>query len=263
MESAVLTGCFLAAWSFLFAVLEIAVEGRVGWALAAPTWRRRSRLYGALMSGKELTGYHLSMFFLTLLLLHMPFVFAAHWGFGGLWTIARECELLAYYFLLCAHWDFQWFVLNPHFGTKRFRRGEIWWHRRWFWRIPDDYVIAVCLALMLTAAARYAGGTAVWTRFGIVVATLLIALFVVEAYAELFHKWHGQLCWKYMLVSDEWERWLGNGDARRLKQLLVEIDERRREVAGLGRRRARREQIGIEADTPAAAAPQDDRGENC
>ncbi len=261
MESAVITGCFLAAWSFLFAVIEIAVEGPVGWALAAPTWRKQSRLYGALMGGKELTGYHLWMFFLPLLLLHLPFVFAAHWGFE-LWSLARECELLACYFLLCAHWDFQWFVLNPHFTTKRFQRGEIWWHAKWFWRIPADYFGAVGLALALTAAAHYFGGAAVWTRFGLVSGVLALALVASWFFAERFHAWYGRLCWKYVLAIEGWEMHLANGDLRRLKALLLEIHERRQEIAELGRRRARAEQLGIAGEAPRAAAPSDGRGES-
>jgi hypothetical protein len=36
--------------------------------------------------------------------------------------------------------DFLWFVLNPAFGIRRFRREHIWWHApTWWWIMPRDY----------------------------------------------------------------------------------------------------------------------------
>jgi len=60
-------------WFFLaavFAAIEIEIEGKHGWAEKTSTWFRTqgvpAKLYGLLMGGKPLTGYHMFMFFLPL-----------------------------------------------------------------------------------------------------------------------------------------------------------------------------------------------------
>jgi hypothetical protein len=35
--------------------------------------------------------------------------------------------------------DFLWFVFNPHYGIKKFRKGEIWWHKTWWGPVPSLY----------------------------------------------------------------------------------------------------------------------------
>lgn len=259
LSPAIFTGLFLALWSFLCAMIEVTIEGPVGWALAQPTWRKKSRLYGALMGGKELTGYHLWMFVLPLFLLHMPFVFVRHWG-ENLWTPAREFEILAYYFLMCAHWDFTWFVLNPHFTLKRFRRGQIWWHQKWVGPVPTDYIAATVLALVLTAAAYAFGEEAiVWLRLAAVASMLGLWLLGIIALAPRFHTSYLQQCWREVLAREDWDRYLTLDEVTRLLRLLRRLEETREEVADLGRIRAEREQLGIK---PPATARTNDTGLN-
>lgn len=241
--AAILAGLFFAGWSFLFAVMEITIEGPVGWALTAPTWRKRSKIYGAVMNGKELTGYHFVMFFLPLFLLHLPFAIAPLWSVN-LWKPARELELLAYYFLLCAHWDFQWFVLNPHFGLERFRRGEIWWHRKWIGeRVPQDYPGAVVLVALFGAGAHYFDGPEIWTRLGIVVAVLVAALFVADFYARSFRLWYANLCADHDGLTADWQTYLTELELGAMNEAMTDIHRARDKIAALGRARAQREQI--------------------
>lgn len=245
LATATVLGLVLAAWSFLFAILEIAIEGPVGWALTAPTWRKRSRLYALLMNGKELTGYHAAMFFLPLLLLHLPFVFITYWWGISLWSLPFECELLAAYFLLAVHWDFLWFVLNPHFGTKRFRKGEIWWHAKWVGRVPTDYLGAVGLALAFTAMSHFLGaGIGAWARFASVVSVLVATLVAAILIAPAFHAWYQRRCDDYLLVTEDWQPWLTVEELVDLKAMLQTMESARRYVAAAGRLRAQREQLG-------------------
>ena len=90
-----------------------------------------------MLGGKPLTGYNLLMFAATLVAFHLPF------AFGAPWTAARELALLAAWVAWSALWDFLWFLLNPAYGWRRFRPGNVWWHSRWLWRLPLDYWVAV------------------------------------------------------------------------------------------------------------------------
>ena len=146
----------LCAMALVLALVEIEVEGAYGWAEKLPTPYRVSgplaRLFGAVLGGKPLTGYNLLMFASTLLAFHLPF------AFGAPWTAARELALLAAWVSWSALWDFLWFLLNPAYGWRRFRRGNVWWHRRWLWRLPLDYWVAVVVSLALALAAQLVRG---------------------------------------------------------------------------------------------------------
>ena len=101
-----------------------------------------------MLGGKPLTGYNLLMFAATLVAFHLPF------AFGAPWTAARELALLAAWVAWSALWDFLWFLLNPAYGWRLFRPGNVWWHSRWLWRLPLDYSIAVVASLALALAAQ-------------------------------------------------------------------------------------------------------------
>ena len=141
--------CLLA---LVMALVEIEIEGPYGWAEKLPTPYRVSgplaRLFGLVLGGKPLTGYNLLMFAATLVAFHLPF------AFGAPWTAARELTLLAAWIAWSAVWDFLWFLLNPAYGWRRFRPGNVWWHSRWLWRLPLDYWIAAGASLALALVAQ-------------------------------------------------------------------------------------------------------------
>lgn len=146
----------LCVLALALALLEIEIEGPYGWAEKLPTPYRVSgplaRLFGLVLGGKPLTGYNLLLFAATLLAFHLPF------AFGAPWTAARELALLAAWVSWSALWDLLWFLLNPAYGWRRFRPGNVWWHRRWLWRLPVDYWVAVALSLSLALAAQLVRG---------------------------------------------------------------------------------------------------------
>src|SRR5512138_3257381 len=76
----------LFAYALLFALVEIEIEGQDGWAMKLPTWYRRTPLYarvfGFLLSGKPLTGYHAVMFFIPFLSFHIGLAFGQPWSWG-------------------------------------------------------------------------------------------------------------------------------------------------------------------------------------
>jgi len=114
----------LFAYALLFAMVEIEIEGADGWAEKLPTWYRITPWYAQLMSvllsGKPATGYHLMMFPIPIVSFHLGLCF------GMPWSWALEARLFAAYLVFNVIWDFLWFVLNPHFGWQRFRKGAVW-----------------------------------------------------------------------------------------------------------------------------------------
>ena len=108
-------------WALGLAGIEIEIEGGYGWAERMPTWFRKrgavGRVYGVVMGGRPLTGYHVYAFTIPLLLLHLPFVSGVDWSLGA------EVATVATYFALAVVWDYLWFVLNPAYTVKRFQRA--------------------------------------------------------------------------------------------------------------------------------------------
>jgi len=136
-------GEMLAA-SSLFALLEIQVEGEQGWARNLPTWRVENRWTRLFYGKRPLTGYHLYFQLLVLALVHLPY------AMGAPLRLQTEMRILAFYILFFVVEDFLWFVFNPAYGFRRFRREHIWWHApAWWWIMPREYWIFVPLGLAL------------------------------------------------------------------------------------------------------------------
>ena len=184
---------FLFGYALLFALAEIEIEGEHGWAERLPTWFRVStpgaRLFGMILGGKPLTGYHLVMFALPLASFHIGFV-------GGVpWSAAAEATTLATYLLWLATWDLLWFLLNPRYGWARFRKGEIWWHgRTWIGRFPIDYWAALVTSLAIAALPRlWSGGSGVLGRHVVLVAGFAALTLLVNRAAPRYMRWHAHM----------------------------------------------------------------------
>lgn len=129
---------------FVFARLEIHIEGDAGWAAKLPTWRIDNVWTRLLFSGRPLTGYHFWVQLFMLVMVHAPY------GLGlAVPTWAAELRMMAFLVLFYLFEDFIWFVMNPAFGLRRFRREHIWWHaRNWWWVMPRDYWVFLPLGLL-------------------------------------------------------------------------------------------------------------------
>jgi hypothetical protein len=167
-------GAYVFLIAFALAQLEIQIEGPHGWAEKLPTWRWDGPGVRRWL-GKPVTGYHLWLMTVILLLLHVPQLY------GGSWE--READLLAMFFLLTVFWDVLWFACNPHFGMGRFRKGEVWWFPAWSLGVPRPYLMAI--ALSLAAALAPALWMGAWSshalRWGLVFAQLLALTMVTIA----------------------------------------------------------------------------------
>jgi hypothetical protein len=191
--------CALALW---FALIEIEIEGPHGWALRLPTWFRTrgpaGRIYGALSGRKPLTGYHLFMATLPLVILHLPF------GYGADWSFEAEVMVLAVYPVFAIAWDYLWFILNPAYGLRRFRRGEVWWyHGPWIGQLPYEYYAAVAASFALAAVAWALGaGAGALAEQGRLVGGLALLCLVAMAAAPAYGRWYR---WMRRPEADEHE----------------------------------------------------------
>lgn len=130
--------------SFLVAKWEIQIEGKDGWAAKLPTWREYSGFWAKLFN-KPITGYHVYMILTSLVLAHFPIFFLPKW------TFKNELAVLGFFFIISVTEDFLWFVLNPAFGIKNFRKTNpnLWWHKDWFLGLPSLYWIFLPLGVLL------------------------------------------------------------------------------------------------------------------
>lgn len=125
----------LALTSALFAMLEIQIEGEHGWAANLPTWKVENRWTRMFFSGKPLTGYHVFLILFMLTIVHLPYAMGVVRP-----SLAVEMRIVSYFIFFSIVEDFLWFVLNPAFGLRRFRREHVWWHApKWWWIMPRDY----------------------------------------------------------------------------------------------------------------------------
>jgi hypothetical protein len=150
MQDTVSFALFVLLSSYLFAKVEINVEGPDGWAAKLPTWKVENRWTRLVLGGKPLTGYHVYVFSTVALLCHLPFFLSM-----APVTWANEARILSFITLFWILEDFLWFVLNPAFGLKRFNKDEIWWHRESWWLVaPRDYFLFTPVGLLLYWASR-------------------------------------------------------------------------------------------------------------
>jgi hypothetical protein len=143
MDHAIFIG-FVGAVAWLFALLEIQIEGRHGWAENLPTWRIDNKWTRAIYK-KPLTGYHLYAQGFILVMAHLPF------GLNLVpWRLQYELRILAFVVLFWILEDFLWFICNRDFGFKGFTPKRISWHRDvWWWIAPREYWLGVPLGTVL------------------------------------------------------------------------------------------------------------------
>jgi len=141
---------FMVLMAFILALWEIQIEGKYGWAAKAPCWRIEKGWLVKLTGGRPLTGYHLFMTLFLIAMVHLPLFFVP-------WSWRLECLLIGFYLGMVLVEDFLWFAFNPHYGIKSFRKGKIWWHKRWWGPVPDFYWIV----LIIIAVLIYFGRTAI------------------------------------------------------------------------------------------------------
>ena len=167
MLDIIIANIYIFILALVLAILEIQIEGPNGWAQNLPTWRpsKKNRLmhfYSKLMSGREPTGYHITMFSFVLLILHLPYIFYLPFNLEN-WS-----QTISLFFIFIILWDFLWFVLNPHHPLKKFSKEHIWWHKKWWGGAPLDYYFSIFLSLLVLLPMTFYHSTAVFIDWWIV-----------------------------------------------------------------------------------------------
>lgn len=141
--------------ALVFALFEVELEGKYGWAEKSQTWRvspGRFPLWLRSIFPKPLTGYHIFIFLAAVLVAHMSF-------FSGVaWSWQAEFQALSLYFAWTPLWDYLWFVFNPQFGIKRLGPNAVWWYKDSWWVggvVPFENVLQWVLSLIFA----YLGST--------------------------------------------------------------------------------------------------------
>jgi len=135
----------LAVVSWVFALVEIHVEGKHGWAEKLPTWRVETWWTRLLYGSRPLTGYHLYAQLFVTLILHAPYAMGLVRP-----TWAAEARILSFAVLFWVVEDFLWFVIHPEFGIRKFKPEHIPWHRlSWWLFMPREYWFLTPVALVL------------------------------------------------------------------------------------------------------------------
>jgi hypothetical protein len=140
---------FMLFMALILALWEIQIEGKDGWAANSPGWRVERGWLMKLTDGLPLTGYHFFMTIFMIAIVHFPLFFSV-------WSWRLESLLLGFYTGMVLVEDLLWFVLNPYFGIHNFRRGEIWWHKRWWGPVPAMYWILFVVVVVLIWLGRTA-----------------------------------------------------------------------------------------------------------
>ena len=169
-------------WVFLlaaiYALMEIEMEGKHGWAKHLPTTKN---ILG------QFTLYHVYMLLFLALLFSGWFGTRFVAGCSSGWTVVFH---FAFYFLL---WllveDFLWFVFNPHYTLDRYRKDVIPWHKIWVGdRVPAHNVGGLVVLALLAVGA--AGNGELWLSLGISGVMLLACVFVAPAYHKFYVRTH-------------------------------------------------------------------------
>ena len=140
---------FMIFLAFILAMWEIQIEGKDGWAAKLPAWRIEKGWIFRVTGSRPITGYHVFLTVFLIAAVHLPLFFAP-------WSWRLESLLLGFYLGMVLLEDFFWFVFNPHYGIKNFRKGKIWWHQRWWGPVPTLYWFLAVLCVLLVYLGRTA-----------------------------------------------------------------------------------------------------------
>ena len=122
---------YLIILALIHAKLELMIEGKAAWAMRLPCWRIDNDLTRFLL-GKEITGYHVWLLVLFLFIFHAPFLFIN-------WSLQKEFITIGLFYWYWIVEDWFWFIESKHYGLRSFKKGRIFWHKRWFWCLPVSY----------------------------------------------------------------------------------------------------------------------------
>jgi len=188
----ILLALFLFVLSLVFAFVEIEIEGKFGWAEKLPTWYRKSKIADLFNGQRPLSGYFVFMILFLLVMFHMGFFL------GLIWSIAAELQIISYFLIFIAVEDFLWFVFNPNYGIKNFKKDKIWWHYNCKWifgLFPADYVVVIIITLLLNYfSSLLIGNITIFYNYVYSLLIILVLVFLASVLLpKVYKKWYFEL----------------------------------------------------------------------
>ena len=189
----ILMAIFVFFISLLFALLEIEIEGKNGWAKKLPTWYRKSnysKFFPIIAAKKPLTGYHLFMLIFMLLAFHSGFFF------GLTWNLYNEGLIFLSLLIFIITEDFLWFQFNPFYGRKNFKKEKIWWDskQKWILNFPMEFFrgILIILFFSLIVSAFYKNFTFLYEIAETMIIILLLTL-LSKIFVKNYRRWYKKM----------------------------------------------------------------------
>lgn len=131
---------YISILALIFAFWEVQIEGRHGHAAGLPCWRKEDGwIVKYILRGTHITGYHLGMHLFLLSSFHFTFLFLP-------WSAIYEITILGMIIQFLVLEDFFWFLINPHYGLRKFKKEFIHWHKEWWGPVPSFYIYLTIIA---------------------------------------------------------------------------------------------------------------------
>jgi hypothetical protein len=194
MMEVVFTAIFIFIAAIIFALWEIEIEGKNGWAGKLPTWYKKSgfsKVFSNLAAKRPLSGYHMMM------LLFMLFIFHSAFFFGVPWSPINEMDVLIAMLLFLLIEDFLWFEFNPYYGLKKFKKEKIWWHGKgkWFFDLfPLEYLRGIFFLIVLIVVSALAFGNKEFLdNYLIIIGASIILIILSVPIVKPYHSWYKKM----------------------------------------------------------------------
>ena len=166
---------FTLAW--VYALIEIEMEGKYGWAKNLPTAKN---VLG------QFTLYHVYMLIFVGLMFSGWFFSRFVSGCDSGWNMV--CHFFFFTLLWLLVEDFLWFVFNPYYTLKNYCKQKIPWHKHWIGNRVPVHNVAGVLGLAALAVANWNGD--LWISLGVSALFLIFCAFVAPAYHRFYVSTH-------------------------------------------------------------------------
>nr|QFG74048.1 MAG: hypothetical protein [Megaviridae environmental sample] len=163
---------FIVLCSVIYALIEIEVEGKKGWAEDLPTPNIGS-------SKKSLTIYHLYFFLFMLLVMNSVFFM------GVKFRMKEFIFIFSMLLMFFAVEDISWFILNPYYTLKNLDKA--WWHHTWQC-IPLIYIILPIISFFLATKVGYRD--TILNCFFTIGVSIIVLLIISPLYHSFYKKTH-------------------------------------------------------------------------
>jgi hypothetical protein len=70
------------------------------------------------------------------------------------WALKTEFTILGLFSFFWIAEDWFWFLENDYYGLRNFKKGRIFWHKRWLFGLPVSYVYGMIIGIIFLLLGR-------------------------------------------------------------------------------------------------------------